>query len=106
MRERDWLNNTVRAEARTLTESRSRFDTLGASHHRSRFDIVGAKGVAAAALLCIAMPAARAQPITEYPVRPVRVIVGQAPGGGNDIQARLFAQKLTESLGRAFVVEN
>src|SRR4051794_32449057 len=35
---------------------------------------------------------------TDYPVKPVRVIVGQAPGGGNDIQTRLFAQKLTESL--------
>ena len=42
----------------------------------------------------------------EYPVKPVRVIVGQAPGGGNDIQTRLFAQKLSESLGRSFVVEN
>jgi tripartite-type tricarboxylate transporter receptor subunit TctC len=36
----------------------------------------------------------------------VRVIVGQAPGGGNDIQTRLFAQKLTEAFGRPFVVEN
>jgi tripartite-type tricarboxylate transporter receptor subunit TctC len=43
---------------------------------------------------------------TDYPVKPVRVIVGQAPGGGNDIQTRLFAQKLSESLGRSFVVEN
>ena len=47
-----------------------------------------------------------AQPSGEYPVKPVRVIVGQAPGGGNDIQTRLFAQKLSESLGRSFVVEN
>lgn len=41
-----------------------------------------------------------------YPVKPVRVIVGLAPGGGTDIQARLFAQKLSENLGRSFVVEN
>jgi tripartite-type tricarboxylate transporter receptor subunit TctC len=41
-----------------------------------------------------------------YPARPVRVIVGLAPGGATDIQARLFAQKLTESTGRPFVVEN
>ena len=48
-------------------------------------------------------PVGTAQP---YPAKPVRVIVGQAPGGGNDIQTRLFAQKLSETLGRAFVVEN
>ena len=41
-----------------------------------------------------------------YPVKPVRVIIGLAPGGGTDIQARLFAQKLSETLGRPFVVEN
>ena len=52
----------------------------------------------------VGMPQALAQ--SDYPSKPVRVIVGQAPGGGNDIQTRLFAQKLAESLGRAFVVEN
>src|SRR5215813_6934353 len=41
-----------------------------------------------------------------YPSRPVRVLVGLAPGGATDIQARLFAQKLSESTGRSFVVEN
>lgn len=41
-----------------------------------------------------------------YPEKPVRVIVGLAPGGGTDIQARLFSQKLSESLGRPFIVEN
>jgi tripartite-type tricarboxylate transporter receptor subunit TctC len=41
-----------------------------------------------------------------YPAKPVRVIVGLAPGGGTDIQARLFAQKLTEGFNRPFVVEN
>ena len=49
---------------------------------------------------------ARAQSPADYPAKPVRVIVGQAPGGGNDIQTRLFAQKLSESLGRSFLVEN
>jgi tripartite-type tricarboxylate transporter receptor subunit TctC len=41
-----------------------------------------------------------------YPAKPVRVIVGLAPGGGTDIQTRLFAQKLSESFNRSFVVEN
>ena len=41
-----------------------------------------------------------------YPARTVRVVIGLAPGGGTDLQARLFAQKLSENLGRPFVVEN
>jgi tripartite-type tricarboxylate transporter receptor subunit TctC len=41
-----------------------------------------------------------------YPAKPVRFVIGLAPGGGTDIQARLFAQKLSENFGRPFVVEN
>ena len=41
-----------------------------------------------------------------YPVKPVRVIVGLAPGGGTDYQARLFAQKLSENLRQQFIVDN
>ena len=41
-----------------------------------------------------------------YPSRPVRLIVGFAPSGGNDITARLIAQWLTERLGQSFVVDN
>jgi tripartite-type tricarboxylate transporter receptor subunit TctC len=41
-----------------------------------------------------------------YPVRPVRVVVGLAPGGATDIQTRLIAQKLSDHFGRAFVVDN
>lgn len=47
-----------------------------------------------------------AQVAAEFPVKPVRIIVGLAPGGGTDIQARLLAQKLSVNLGRSFVVEN
>ncbi len=46
---------------------------------------------------------ARAQ---TYPSRSVRVIVGQAPGSGSDIAARLIGQWLSERLGQPFVVEN
>jgi tripartite-type tricarboxylate transporter receptor subunit TctC len=41
-----------------------------------------------------------------YPSRPVRLIVGFAPGGGNDIVARLMGQWLSEHIGQPFVIEN
>lgn len=41
-----------------------------------------------------------------YPSRPVSLIVGFAPGGGNDLVARLMGQWLTERLGQTFLVEN
>ncbi|HEY2135429.1 MAG TPA: tripartite tricarboxylate transporter substrate binding protein [Xanthobacteraceae bacterium] len=41
-----------------------------------------------------------------YPTRPVRLVVGLAPGGGVDIMARLIGQWLSERLGQSFVIEN
>src|SRR5262245_38596269 len=41
-----------------------------------------------------------------YPARPVRLIVGFAPGGATDIAARLTGQWLSEQFGQQFVVEN
>ncbi len=42
----------------------------------------------------------------DYPARPLRYIVGFAPGGINDILARIVAQKLNESWGQAVIVDN
>jgi tripartite-type tricarboxylate transporter receptor subunit TctC len=41
-----------------------------------------------------------------YPARPVRLIVPFAPGGPNDLAARLIAQGLSDQLGKQFYVEN
>ena len=41
-----------------------------------------------------------------YPVKPVRLIVPFAPGGGSEVTARVIGQKLTESLGQTFVVDS
>ena len=50
--------------------------------------------------------AAQGMQAQDYPRKPVRFIVGFSPGGGSDILARLLSEKLTESWGRAFVVDN
>jgi tripartite-type tricarboxylate transporter receptor subunit TctC len=54
-----------------------------------------------------ALPAvARIAMAQSYPTRPVRIVVGYAPGGVTDITARLISPWLSERLGRQFVVEN
>jgi tripartite-type tricarboxylate transporter receptor subunit TctC len=52
------------------------------------------------------MAAGGAASAADYPVRPVRLIVGFAPGGPTDILARHMAQYLSTKLGQQFVVEN
>ena len=42
----------------------------------------------------------------KYPNRPIRIVVGFTPGGGNDIIARIVGQKLSESLGQPVIIEN
>lgn len=45
-------------------------------------------------------------PAQDYPVKPIRLVVGFTTGGISDVLARLVAQKLTESLGQQMIVEN
>ncbi len=58
---------------------------------------------ALAAAFCLPMAAAQAQ---DYPSKPVRVIVGMAPGGSNDTVARLVSAELSKSMKQPFIVEN
>ena len=63
----------------------------------------------ALALLLLAGLAAGVVPLTAaetYPSRPVKMVVGFAPGGPTDLFARLIAQSLTQQTGKNFFIEN
>src|SRR5580704_19541981 len=59
------------------------------------------------AVIAFAASDARAHDdVSKYPTRPIHIIVGFAAGGGNDIIARIFGQKLSEDLGQPVIIEN
>jgi tripartite-type tricarboxylate transporter receptor subunit TctC len=64
-------------------------------------------------LLCLTFwaisAAAMTAPVVQaqnYPVKPVRIVVPTAPGGGTDLIGRLLAQNLSSQLGQQFIVDN
>jgi tripartite-type tricarboxylate transporter receptor subunit TctC len=59
-----------------------------------------------AAALVLAASLSTAAQAQSYPVKPIRVIVPLAPGGGNDTLARFIAKHLSDGLGQQFIVEN
>ena len=56
------------------------------------------------ALACMALGTGWAA--SDYPSKPVRIVVGFSAGGTTDVVARIMAKELTESLGQSFLVEN
>jgi tripartite-type tricarboxylate transporter receptor subunit TctC len=63
-----------------------------------------ALALAALSVLMLAVSPAAAQ--SDYPNRPIRLVIGFAAGGGNDIFARLVADKASQMLGQSVIVEN
>ena len=59
-----------------------------------------------AALLGLGLAAGGAEAQSNYPSRPVRIVVPSPPGGGTDIIARVLAQYFSTTMGQQFFVEN
>ncbi len=66
-------------------------------------NLAGIAGLAMSVFLLAASSLAIAQ---TYPLKPVRIVVAQAAGGASDLMIRLLGQKLTDSLGQQFVIDN
>jgi len=57
-------------------------------------------------LICGCLAAAPSHAQTDYPARPVRIVVPSPPAGGTDILARVLAQHFSKAFGQQFFVEN
>lgn len=56
--------------------------------------------------LLVAVAAFSGEAPAQYPARPIRMVIGFAPGGGTDIVGRILAQKLSEALGQQVLPDN
>src|SRR5437868_2694365 len=74
------------------------------ARRRQAMDPIRRQALAVAAGLALLPGLAAAQ--SNWPDKPVRVVVPWAPGGITDIVARLVAQKLSDRFGQQFVVDN
>jgi tripartite-type tricarboxylate transporter receptor subunit TctC len=86
----------IGANTYPLEQSRKKEESMRTCSHWT------AAAVLLGTLACLST-AAVAQ---SYPTKPVRILVGFAPGGGTDIMARAVAAKLGESMKQQFIVEN
>jgi tripartite-type tricarboxylate transporter receptor subunit TctC len=84
---------------REICTSRSARDEVMFGHRRQFLRLAAG----ATALPALLPRVARAQ---AYPSRPVRIIVGFAPGGAQDFYARLIGQRLSERVGQPIIIEN
>lgn len=67
-----------------------------------RLGFVALLGFLTTAVTCVNVAAQQ----TQYPTRPVRILVAYPPGGGVDLAARVIGQKFTESFGQQMIIDN
>jgi tripartite-type tricarboxylate transporter receptor subunit TctC len=80
-------------------------DAAGSAEGNAREDTSMPRAWSSALIgLCLLASPAHAQ--SDYPSKPVKIIVPSAPGGGTDIAARVLAQHLSQSLGQQFFIDN
>jgi tripartite-type tricarboxylate transporter receptor subunit TctC len=94
-------NDTVRSDLEPLSDA----DDLTRSFVQAKLRHIVSIVVLTTLLLVTATPL-RSQEAGDFPNRPITLVVPFAPGGGNDIMARLVGERMSRSLGQQVVIEN